>query len=579
MTRCDTHRPVPRPRFAIALLLGASGLFGCAASFQAIDAHTRQLMDERSSELGGGAIAPQRIGPRGAEPNRRRELDPRPGSVNPGAADLDFDQARADREVAARLQTYTDEALGGDAAERAQLGLAEALRIAQDSGREYRSAEESYILAAISLLIERHQWGPRLFDDAGVTLSGSGDSGSFDTALDLINELRVTQRLPFGGDVEARWLVSATQDLRRAAGEEYIQSSQIVLSGDVPLLRGAGNVARESLIQAERDLVYAAREFERFRREYLVSIANDYFSLLTTQARIESQRQQIASQQQSFDRTRALVEDGELRKFQESIAENGLRSAESSLASLNQSYVLQIERFLIRLGLDPSTPVLIAGLELNLPEPEVQPTEASNRALNYRLDLQNRRDQLDDSRRRVANAQDDLLPDLNLNGRVTIPTDTDDDVGGLGFDPGDASFSVGATLSLPLDRRIERLNLRRAQIALERSLRDYAQFRDNVIIDARASVREIELARFRLQLAERQVAIAEARQEQQTIDPAGVTAQEELDTSNDLLNARNERDDAISDLRSAILEYLLVTGQLRVAPDGTLVPLPGMGEG
>ena len=35
-----------------------------------------------------------------------------------------------------------------------------------------------------------------------------------------------------------------------------------------------------ALIQAERDLVYSARNFEAFRREFLVAIARDYFALV-----------------------------------------------------------------------------------------------------------------------------------------------------------------------------------------------------------------------------------------------------------------------------------------------------------
>jgi outer membrane protein TolC len=66
-----------------------------------------------------------------------------------------------------------------------------------------------------------------------------------------------------------------------------------VLSGDIPLLRGAGSVAREGLIQAERDLIYQSRSFERSRRTLLVSIARDYFNLLEQQAVIQNQMLQI----------------------------------------------------------------------------------------------------------------------------------------------------------------------------------------------------------------------------------------------------------------------------------------------
>lgn len=43
-------------------------------------------------------------------------------------------------------------------------------------------------------------------------------------------------------------------------------------------------MAREDLIQAERNLVYQARTFERSRRELLVAIAEDYFGLSSRRA-------------------------------------------------------------------------------------------------------------------------------------------------------------------------------------------------------------------------------------------------------------------------------------------------------
>ncbi len=569
----STRKPFVR---LIAVVVAIWVIPGCAPGMRAIDAQTQALLEERTSIL-GGSLSPRRIGPERGELDRRVLTSTDVRTINPPAGEITFDQASADRDVAERLTRYTEEALSSDQTDRLQVGLEQAFSLAQRHGREYRSAEEDYILSAIRLLIERHLWSPRFFNDTSATLGGNGEDGTFDTALDIINTLRVTKRLPFGGEVEARWVWQAAQDLRNRVSEEYTQSSRIVLSGNVPLLRGAGSVARESLIQAERDLVYAARDFERFRREFLVDIANDYFGLLQTQARIQSQRDQIDSQDQNFERTKQLVEAGEERPFQRAIAENGLKSAQSNLASINQSYVLQIERFLVRLGLDPRTPIEILPLDLDLPEPEIEQVEAARRALTYRLDLQNRRDGLDDSRRAVLNARNDLLPDFDLDGSVSLPTDGDLDVGGLGFDSGDIDFSLGATFSLPLDRKNEALRLRQRMIAMERSIRDYERFRDGIIIDSRAALRAIELARFRLELAGRQVEIANNRQREQEIDPAGVTAQEFLDTTNDLLDASNDRDDAIADLRSAILDYLLQTGQLRVGLDGQLLPLQGMG--
>jgi outer membrane protein TolC len=88
----------------------------------------------------------------------------------------------------------------------------------------------------------------------------------------------------------------------------------------------------------------------------------------------------------------------------------------------------------------------------------------------------------------------------------------------------------------------------------------------------------VDLARFRLNLAERAVEINRKRLEEQQIRIDQVDPQQVVDTENDLLNAENTRDDAVRDLRVAILNYLLASDQLRVAADGTIAEL-GRGVG
>lgn len=513
--------------------------------------------------------------------------DKHPGSVNPVADELTFTRAKEDRNVAERLERLTKQ--GGVAYKGAPgattevparvVTLEESLRLSQRSGREFLSAQEEYLLSAISLLVERHQWGPRFFNDTSATVSASGNDGDFFPALSVVNTLRATRRLPYGGNVEASWVWNATEQLREQATDDYKSSSSIVLSGNVPLLRGAGVVAQESIIQAERNLVYQARTFERFRRTYLVDIANDYFSLIQSRQAIANQERQIKSLEQFVKGTQARVDAGRLDSFQTSIASIQLNSATSSLAGLRESYTLAIDRFKVRIGIPLDEVIDVTEQELNIPEPDVLEAQAAEIALRFRLDLQNSRDQLEDTRRGVANAKDDLLPDLNATGSVSIPTDPDKDNGGLGFSADDVSYSLGATLSLPLDKRIERLNLRAARIGLERSTRDYDRQRDDVIVSARSAARNVELARFQLNLAEAQVESAKRRLRAQKLQEDVLEPQQIVDTENALLDAENARDQSRTSLRNSVLNFLLQTDQLRVNRDGTLRTLPGMDAG
>lgn len=504
-----------------------------------------------------------------------------PPTDNPSAEELDFQTASPDRDVNARLERFAALEGGLDtnstpAAPARLITLAEALRLSQTSGREFLTAEEDYILAAIRLLIERHLWGPRFFDDVTARLAGDSDEGRYEHTASIINTLRVNQRLPSGGSVEAAAIYNATDQLRDQASGGYQQASRIALRGDIPLLRGAGEVAREDLIQAERDLIYQARAFERFRRQFLVDIATDYFDLIQSRSAITNQEVQLRSLERLADSTAQRVQAGRREAFEADLARNRVLSAQADLASLRERYILQIDRFKIRLGINVDEVCEVDPAVFELPEPELTPEEAARRALLYRLDLQNQRDQLEDARRALRNARQELLPDFDLSGEIGIPTDDTDSTGGLDPDIQELNYNAAATLSLPLDRQNERLRIRQAMIALQREQRFYEQARDNIIVSTRAALRNIEQARFQLTLAEQQVEINTRRLEGQRMQADEVDPQTVVDAENDKLESENQRDRALNALRTTVLNFLLESDQLRVSREGNLIPLPGM---
>jgi outer membrane protein TolC len=127
-----------------------------------------------------------------------------------------------------------------------------------------------------------------------------------------------------------------------------------------------------------------------------------------------------------------------------------------------------------------------------------------------------------------------------------------------------------------LDRQIERLGVRQATIALTQSERDYEKFRDQIGVDVRQAVRNIDLSRFQLKLAEDQVRINERRLKELELKAAEVDTQKQLDAADNLQQSKDALAQAQTDLRNAVLNYLKTSGLLRVARDGTLLRLPGM---
>ncbi|MCZ6836851.1 MAG: TolC family protein [Planctomycetota bacterium] len=568
--------PCPGKLVVVGLLLLIQT--GCSSSFEEIDQHVVAMMKETNNDIGGDLFTPIMTDWDLDEAERATILEYDPNAefiptVNPDAVALKFvPSPEEDAEnVIARLERYNN--ISEDAH---HLDLIESLAYSIKHSREYRFAEEEFVLASLRLLIEQHRWGPRFFDEVSATIDGNGNDGFYDTSFQLVNEFRVTQRLPYGGTVSARALSRATEELHGMVFDGDTNSTDIILSADIPLLRGAGNVAREDLIQNERNMIYAARSFENFRREFLVDISRDFLNLVFQNRSINNSQRRVESSERVENRQRALYESGRIDRFDASLAENNTVNARDSLNRSQESYRLSVDQFKVRIGMPIDQDVIIDESNLGLQAPLVSINDAVRIAMALRLDLQNQRDQLGDAKRQVDNARNDLLPDLDFDASVTFPTDPDRDNGDFDFSPDDMDFRTGITFGLPLDREIERINVRQAQINLERSRRRYEQFRDGVATEVRAAVRSIDAALFSLDIQERGVEIANQGIASILAAPDRADARAMVDAIDDQIEAKDGRDRAKRDLEIAILFYLRDSGQLRVDDNGTILPLQGM---
>jgi outer membrane protein TolC len=555
-------------------LLGLASIIGCESGMRRVDRNVERLLAEATTDLGGDAVRPsiEDAAWRTQDVRRTDAVDDTDlETVNPSASELRYRPMSDDVDVMSRLELY--DIPDPDAL---VLDLSGALAFAVEFSREYRFAEEDYVLAALRLLIERHRWGPRFFNEVSAIASTFGDGSTYDSSLNLVNEFTVTQRLPYGGEVAVRALASATEDLHQRVAGEGVQDAAVILSADVPLLRGAGLAARDDRIQAERDLIYAAREFEQFRREFLFDIAVDFLDLVVQQMSIENAERQLESFEWLERRQTEMVRGGRAAAFEALLAAQDTLFARDRLVSLRESYRLFVDRFKVRLGMPASQPLVIALAMPKLRAPEVSIEEAVIQALLYRLDLQTARDQLDDARRRVLVAENALLPDLNLTGSATFPSNPNLSRSGAQLDSERGSYTAGIRLGLPLDREIEMLNARTSEINLVRSVRAYDELRDVVAVGVRSAIRDIDRASFSLKLQEENIRIAERRQASIEAAPDRVNARDRSEALEEYLRALDDRDAARRDLQVAILRYLLETGQMRVDADGTLRPIQGM---
>ena len=567
----NTRPGAPTLVVVLTLALALVGAGGCQAPFKVIDNRTTTLLAETNHDLGADTVTPRLEWETGSKPDKFRSdalHNYTPPTVNPAAEQLRFTADGDAESVMRRLGIFAEVP-----ADSLDMDLVDVLVYAVKNSRDYRFAEEDYLLEALRLISERHLWGPRLFNDTSAEVFAVGNDGLYDSSVRLVNDLRVTQRLPYGGEIRASLLASATRDLHDHVAES--QSLDLLFTLDIPLLRGAGWVAREPLLQAERNVVYAARSFERFRREFVVDITTSYLTLVVLQQAIRNAEANVTMREGFEVRQRALTDAGRAPPFEAAQAEQATLSQRNTLALQQEGYRLALDRFKVRLGMPEEQPVNIVASSPDLPVPRIDLNDAVRAAMAYRLDLQNSRDVIDDARRGVNNARNDLLADLDLAASA-VPTGIIDDTTGVNFDLQDTTYRASIVFGLPIDRTIERSNLRQSQVNLQRSVRAYEQFRDTVAINVRAAARNIDVALFSQTLQEENVRVSRRNLAQIDAAPARANARDRNEGASQLLSAQDTYLRARRDVQVAILLYLLESGQLRLDPDGTIRLLNGM---
>ncbi len=555
-------------------LLTVAWMSGCSQSpLERIDARTTALLAETNDQLGAATVTPRLDWTVGEKPDKYTGdplHDYHPPTANPAADELLFTPEGDAESVLKRLEAWAEAPSNA-----IEMNLTDAVLYAVKNAREYRFAEEDYLLEALLLISQRHLWGPRLSNDTSAEIIAIGNNGLYDSSVRLVNDLRVTQLLPYGGQISASLLASATRDLHQAVAGENVQSLDLLFTLDIPLLRGAGWVAREPLVQAERNVVYAARTFERFRRNFLVDITTDFLDLVLEQQALRNIEQNVKLLERIERREIALMEAGRQPPFQAAEAAQGTLRRRNTLNNAQEAYRFSIDNFKLRLAIPEDQPLIIVASSPGLPVPDVNLDDAVRAAMGYRLDLQTRRDVIDDDRRGVNNARNDLLADLNLAASA-VPTGIIDDTTGVNFDLQDTTYRASLVFGLPIDRTIERSTLRQTQIDLQRSIREYERFRDTVAVAVRAAVRNIDRALFSVTLQEKNLEASRLRLASLQAAPDRADVRDFTAAASDLLDAQDNYLRARRDVQVAILQYLLESGQMRIDPDGRLRMLEGM---
>ena len=452
-----------------------------------------------------------------------------------------------------------------------QITLEKALEIASENSRELQSQRETVYRSALALTLERYRFQPQFFgrlsgryndnNPGGDTYTGNSNFG--------LNWLLLT-----GADVSvnlaSNFMQFVSGDPRKAA------TSALDITVVQPLLRGAGRDATEPLTQAERDVIYSLREFVRFRRQFFVNVASDYYRVLEQRQRVENQRRNLDSLRKSLERQQALSEAGRLGEYQVNQTQQQVLTAEDRLESARDGYQRAIDQFKLTLALPTDAKVQLDRDEMERlrqmqPETKVPSEEAAvETALDRRLDLRTAKNRVEDTRRKILVAKDDLQADLDVVLSSSTDSDGNDQPADLQFS--DTDYSAGLDVDLPLDKKSERNAYRRRLIELANTIRSKQRLQDNIVLNVRDTLRRFYRAQSSYEIQQRSVKLAERRVDMNSmlLQAGRAIPRDLLEAQADLLDARNALAEALVDYRITRLELARDMDVLQVSKLGSL---------
>jgi len=436
-----------------------------------------------------------------------------------------------------------------------EFDINQTLSYAAKNSRQYQSEKEALYLDALTLAGTENNFSPNFSSTAGGQIQNQSDGdviGSADT-----NQI-LRQSLLAGGS----YSLALANDLFRFFSGDPRRSASSVISLNIlqPLLRGAGSkIAAENLTQANRNVIYAVRDYQQFQNTFNNDITIQYLSLLQQKESVDNQYQNYISRKQNTEYLRARAVD-RASPQEVSDSEQGELQAKNSWINAKAGYYTSLDNFKITIGAPTGTTLKLDDGELEkIVQAGLQPLdltaeEAFNLSLKNRLPLFNSVDQFDDSKRDVVIAANQLKATVDFTASTSLAsTDGSFDR----FDLDNLSSQVGLELDLPINRINERNNYRRALISFQANIRSLSLTYDNLNNLIIRRIREIEQFKQSYNIQLNAVKLAENRVEGNRLRlQAGTVIFRRLSESQDaLIDAQNAVTNALVNYLEARLDF------------------------
>lgn len=400
--------------------------------------------------------------------------------------------------------------------EPVQLSMLQALDVAAENSFNFQQQKERLYLSALTLTQRQNDFAIRWGGGGSADISGTGDD---EVDVDFSGDLSASVMTISGTRIVFGFVNNLMRSLVHGGG--FDGSSVLSLTLTQPLLRSAGEaIVRESLTQAEKNLVYAVRVFEQFRRSEAVAIISQYLGVVQQMRDLQSLDRDLANRNSNYERARALFAAGRGKLDDVDRAQTDQLRTQNSIVNALARLETSLDGFKQRLGLPTDSLIVLDELELDrleargVTEVGLDEDLAIKLALSRRYDYQTTLDNVDDAARNVIVAEDALKSGLDFSSAISVPTDDPDE--SLSFDWSNVRWSAGFDLDLAIDKLPERNAYRSALISLDVAIRNREQAEDQIKAEIRADLRDIQASLENYNINVMSLTLAERRVESTT---------------------------------------------------------------
>ncbi|MFC1758198.1 TolC family protein [Planctomycetota bacterium] len=248
-----------------------------------------------------------------------------------------------------------------------RLALEDIVDLTLLNSRELQTQKELLFRVALALTLERFDYELKpSFGNNGssTTYTTDRNGGITQDRVRIPTVFQLERMLYTGGDFIGRFANSVLLTFHGPQGFAANVSSDLLFDFSQSLLQR--DVRLESLTQSERNVVYAAREFTRFRKELFVQQASDYYSLIRQFRQIEINCQNYFTLAREFNQRSIEIKFGMAARTQLDQVEQQVITGRQSILSSCTSLENSLDSLKIRMGIPTEQPLNLDLSELEL---------------------------------------------------------------------------------------------------------------------------------------------------------------------------------------------------------------------